>query len=403
MTSRADWNGPALFSYGFRPFFLAASVFALGVIPVWLLVWQGGITLGGPFNPVDWHVHEMLFGYAAAVFAGFLFTAIPNWTGRPPVNGWPLVVLSVVWLAGRLTAAGIPPLPPAWVMAIDCAFLLILLTMAGREVVDSRHWRSLLVMIPIGLFLTANVIFHIEAMGGGSAATAGRLGLAVVIFLITLIGGRIIPAFTRNWLAKRGETRMPATFGRFDGLCLATGAFALLLWAAAPHALLTGIALMAAGLLHLARLARWRGVATWPSPLLLMLHVAYLFIGAGLLANAAAAPGWLAPAAGIHLLGIGAVGGMTVSVMIRATRGHTGRNLVAGPWLTAAFALVVAAAIVRAAAGFLPAAIDSITVAAVLWTLGYGVLVAHLAPWVLRPSQTLQPAGPPSTPFAAPH
>jgi uncharacterized protein involved in response to NO len=387
MSRRDPYSGPALFSYGFRPFFLAAALFAVAVVPAWLCLWLGAITLAGPFQPVDWHVHEMLFGYAAAVIAGFLFTAIPNWTGRMPTRGWPLASLAALWLAGRLAVAGLVPLPPLAVMALDCAFLLAIVAMAAVEIVAGRNWRNLMVIAPTTLFLAANLVFHLEAMLTGTADVGRRLGIAVVVFLITLIGGRIIPSFTRNWLVARSP-RLPVPFGRFDGLCLAAGALALLAWTALPEAAPTVLLLALAGLLHLARLARWRGAATWRSALLLMLHVAYLFVPLGLLAAAAGAAGLVAPAAGAHLLGIGAIGGMTVAVMMRATRGHTGRSLVAGPWLTAAFALVAAAALVRACApdlAFLPG-LDGITVSAGLWTLGFAILAAHLAPWLVLPS-----------------
>ena len=295
MSRRDPYSGPALFSYGFRPFFLAASLFALAVVPVWLAVWQGRLTLAGPFQPVDWHVHEMLFGYAAAVIAGFLFTAIPNWTGRMPTRGWPLMALVALWLAGRLAVAGLLPLRPLAVMALDGAFLLAIVAMAAREIAAGRNWRNLMVVAPATLFLAANLVFHAEAMRAGSADVGRRLGIAVVVFLITLIGGRIIPSFTRNWLVQRAAPRLPVPFGRFDGLCLASGALALLAWTARPDGAPTALVLALAGLLHLARLGRWRGAATWPSPLLLMLHVAYLFVPLGLLCTAAAAAGIVPP------------------------------------------------------------------------------------------------------------
>ncbi|WP_297976914.1 NnrS family protein [uncultured Amaricoccus sp.] len=398
MARHAPYHGPILFSYGFRPFFLGATLLALGVIPVWLAVWQGAVTLAGPFAPVDWHVHEMLFGYAAAVIAGFLFTAIPNWTGRMPTRGWPLMMLAALWLLGRLAVAGLLALPPVGVMALDGAFLLAIAGMAGVEIVAGRNWRNLMVLAPVTLLFAANLTFHLEAMLTGTADVARRLAVAVVIFLITLIGGRIIPSFTRNWLVQHGARRLPVPFGRYDNLCLAAGALALVAWTARPEGWPTALLLALAGLLHLARLARWRGEATWPSPLLLMLHLAYLFVPLGLLATAGAALGLLPAAAGLHLLGIGAIGGMTVAVMMRATRGHTGRSLVAGPWLTAAFALVALAALVRAAS----AGVDGITVSAALWTAGYGILAANLAPWLVRPNPARRTPSRPAAP-ATPH
>lgn len=382
------YAGPALFSYGFRPFFLAASLFGLAVIPVWLMVWRGALVIGGPFTPVDWHVHEMVFGYAGAVIAGFLFTAVPNWTGRMPTRGWPLVLLAALWLAGRLAVAGqVPGLGPLGVALLDCAFLAAIAAMILREIVAGKNWRNLKVVVPVTLFLAANVVFHVEAWVQGGADIGRRLGLAVTLFLIMLIGGRIVPSFTRNWLSRQGATRMPVPFGRYDGACLAAGAGALAAWSLWPAAPASAALLVVAGVLHLVRLARWRGLATWRSPLLVMLHVAYAFVALGLLVAAAGAAGAMPAAAGLHLLGIGAIGGMTVAVMMRATRGHTGRSLEAGPVLTLAFAAIALAAPVRALLpGHWVGGVDGITLSAALWTLGFAALSLRLAPWLALPN-----------------
>ena len=389
MSANAEYSGPAVFSHGFRPFFLAAVLFGLAVIPVWLAVWRGALGLGGPFLPVDWHVHEMIFGYGAAVLAGFLFTAVPNWTGRMPVRGWPLAVLLALWVAGRLAVAGLLWLGPVGAMLFDSAFLLAVVGMVTREIIAGKNWRNLKVAIPVALLLAANVLFHVEAMTGGMADTGRRFGTAALIFLVMLIGGRIVPSFTRNWLTRQGATRIPVPFNRFDVACLAAGAAAMLAWTVVPDSSFTGGLLGLSAVLHGLRLVRWRGVATWRSPLLVMLHLAYGFLPVGLLAASLAAVGLAGPQAGAHLLGIGAVGGMTVAVMMRATMGHTGRPLVAGRILATAFAMVAVAAAVRAAgaAGFGPVP-DGITLAALLWTAGFLLLALRLVPWLAAPGVT---------------
>lgn len=385
--SRTNYNGPAALSAGFRPFFLAAVLFAAAVIPVWWMVWQGQWTLVSSFPPMDWHIHEMIFGYGAAVIAGFLFTAVPNWSGRMPIQGWPLLCLSVIWLIGRIALAGLLPLGPIGVAFADCAFLLAIAVIVAREIVAGQNWRNLKVVLPVGLLCAANITYHIEVILAGEADIGRRFGLALVLFLITLIGGRIIPSFTRNWLVKQGETRFPVPFGRFDAVVVAFGAAALLIWVARPEAAVTGGVLILSGVMHFARLSRWRAVATWRSPLLLMLHVAYGILAAGLMMTGAAAIGWIAAAAGMHMLGIGAIGGMTVAVMIRATLGHTGRALVAGPAFTLVFALICGAAIMRSA---LPevffAGRSGIEISAILWTLGFAILAIRLVPWLALPS-----------------
>ena len=386
MAARTDYSGPVLFSFGFRPFFLGACLFALAAIPAWLLIWRGTLDYSGPFLPTDWHIHEMLFGYGAAVVAGFLFTAVPNWTGRMPARGWPLALLSGLWLLGRLAAAGWLGLPALGVMAVDCAFLVAVITMIAREIIAGENWRNLKVLVPVTLLGIANACFHIEAMTEGAADVSRRLGIAVLIFLIMLIGGRIIPSFTRNWLAKQGAARMPVPFGKFDAVTLAFGAAALLAWTAAPWAAVSGALLLLAGLLHAARLARWRGLAARAEPLLFMLHAAYAMVPAGLLAAAAVPFGLLEPAAAAHILGIGAVGGMTLAVMMRAAMGHSGRPLVAGPALTAAFALVLGSAALRlAGAGTIAAGWDGISLSAVLWTAGFALMVLKVGPWLVSP------------------
>lgn len=386
MTQRDTYRGPALFSYGFRPFFLSATLFALCVVPAWWLVWRGDIGVGGPFLPTDWHVHEMVFGYGAAVVAGFLFTAVPNWTGRLPARGWPLAVLLALWLAGRLACAGLAGLGPVGVMIVDQAFLLAVAAMIAREIVAGRNWRNLKVLVPVSLLWLANVVFHAEAMARGGADLGRRLGIALLIFLILLIGGRIVPSFTRNWLAQRGSARLPVAFNRFDALCLGAGAAALVAWVVAPWSLLcAGLGALAAAL-HLARLARWRGHATWRSPLLLMLHLAYLSVPLGFASVAAAALGLVPSAVGAHVMGIGAVGGMTAAVMMRATMGHTGRPLAAGPALTGAFALILAAAAARVAGPTLSVgAVDGVGLSALLWTAGFALIALRIGPWLALP------------------
>ena len=381
------FRGPAFFSYGFRPFFLSAGVFACVIVPAWLLILTGRLELPGPFAPVDWHVHEMLFGYGSIVLAGFLFTAVPNWTGRAPLRGTPLVLLLGLWILGRAAVAGAFPLGAISVLLIEASFPASVLAIISAEVIAGRNWRNLVAVAPLLVFLAADVVFHLEVRAHGNSDVGRRLGFAALIFLIMLIGGRIIPSFTRNWLSKRGADRLPAPFGRFDASALLAGAAAQALWIVWPLAAGTGLALLAAAALHALRMARWQGARTLASPLLAMLHVAYAFIPLGLATlGLTALTGTVPIAAGLHLLGIGAVGGMTLAVMIRATMGHTGGALVAGPALTTAFLLLMAAALVRALAGELEVAgISGATVAAMLWTVAFGLFVARLAPHLLRP------------------
>ena len=375
-TSRPPYSGPALFSYGFRPFFLMAGLFALFVVPLWMAVWSGHVTLSGPFAPVDWHIHEMLFGYTSAVIAGFLFTAIPNWTGRLPTRGWPLMVLAALWVLGRIAVAGGLGLGPIQVMVLDCSFMTLIGAMVVTEIVAGRNWSNLKVVVPVLLYLVANVTFHLEVMAQGQAAIGRRLGFAMVVMLILLIGGRIIPSFTRNWLVKRGPGPLPAPFGRLDAVSLAATLPALMLWVALPDAAVSASGMMLAAGAQVIRLSRWLGWRTLASPLLLMLHLAFAFLPCGLFALGLAGFGIIPAAVGLHLLGIGGIGGMTLAVMMRASLGHTGRALEVGPMLAAAFACVALAAMVRVSA----TQEIGLWLAAALWAVGFAGFLVHYAP-----------------------
>ncbi len=288
---RRTYDGPPLFSYGFRPFFLLGSIYAGLAILVWLPVFYGEITLSSAFAPRDWHVHEMLFGYLPAVITGFLFTAIPNWTGRLPIQGKPLMGLVAVWLAGRVCVTFSAHTGWLVAMLVDAGFLLLVAAAAAREILAGRNWRNMNVVILLLLLLAGNIAFHLEAHFHGAADIAIRIGIAVVVLLISLIGGRIVPSFTRNWLVRENPGRLPVPFGRFDIVVVAVGALALSAWVVSPIGDLTGSALALAGLLHLVRLGRWAGDRTGRERLLLILHVGYAFVPLGFLLNAASAFG----------------------------------------------------------------------------------------------------------------
>ncbi|MEP2717440.1 NnrS family protein [Pseudophaeobacter sp.] len=386
MSPRPPFQGPALFSYGFRPFFAGASVFALLVVPLWLLIWRGELDYAGHFSSVDWHIHEMIFGYGSAVLAGFLFTAVPNWTGRLPIKGWPLALLCLVWVLGRIVLWGFDGISPVLVLALDGSFLFLVAAMIAREVIAGKNWRNLKVLVPVLLLAVANVLFHIEVMVSGASDYGRRLGIALLVFLIMLIGGRIIPSFTRNWLVKeRGkDAALPIAFSRFDALSLIVGVLALISWVLAPEAGVSGLLLLLAAVLHVARLTRWRGLSVLASPLLVMLHVAYFFVPLGVMVSGFAAFGLVEQVASVHLLGIGAVGGMTMAVMMRASLGHTGRALVAGRVLTIGFALLLLAAMVRILGVVIVQLEDvGVDLSAGLWTLSFALLCLRLLPWLL--------------------
>jgi uncharacterized protein involved in response to NO len=375
-------DGPAFLSYGFRPFFLGAGVVAVAAMALWIAAIVGGLPLGGDYGAVAWHAHEMLFGFGSAVLSGFLMTAIPNWTGQMPLAGRPLVILASVWLAGRLAMLGIGVVGAPAAVAIDAVFLPLMAFVCGRELVAGRKWGDLKVLGGIGIVALANVWFHAEILRTGAPGMSARAAVAGYVLLITIIGGRIIPSFTRNWLALRGETRLPEAFNRQDGAAIIAGLVALVVWIVAPD----GPAAVAAGLMGAAviwwRLSRWRGGATWRELLLLVLHVAFAFIGLGFLAIAAAAAGWLPGAAAMHVMMVGGIGGMMLAVMTRATRGHTGRAMTASRWTVASYFCLFGAALSRPAADLLGAA-WLLDLAGGLWIMAFALFLAEYGPMLL--------------------
>ena len=350
-----NYTGWPLFANSFRPFFLFAAIQAGLSILVWLPLFHGELSVSSAFAPRDWHVHEMLYGFLPAVITGFLFTAIPNWTGRLPIQGISLGGLLVVWLAGRAAVTLSADIGWAFALAVDAAFLALVVAAATREIIAGRNWRNLPVVMLVLILLAGNVAFHLEAHYEGAADVGIRVGIGVVVLLISLIGGRIIPSFTRNWLVKFNPGRLPAPFRRFDCAVIGCSAAALISWIVAPLSTIAGVAMAFVGALHLVRLARWAGDRTSRERLLLILHVGYAFVPFGFLLHALAVLGALPPSAGIHAWMAGAAGTMTLAVMTRASLGHTGQALTASPATQAIYAAVVLAALARVCAVVSPA------------------------------------------------
>ena len=383
LARRRNYVGPALFSYGFRPFFLAGSAWAAFGIALWLPQYLGEIALPTALRPTDWHVHEMLYGYVPAVVAGFLLTAIPNWTGRLPVNGPPLAALAALWLAGRVAMLLSAPIG-ALAATIDVAFLAVLAAAAAREIVSGRNWRNLRVLGVLAVLMAGNVVFHLEVLWRGAADYGIRIGIAATIGLITLIGGRIVPSFTNNWIARANPGRLPVPFSRFDAVALAGGGAALAAWPRAPHRMATGLLLIAAALLHAVRLARWAGDRTAAERLVLVLHVAYAFVPIGFALTGMAAISPAVPAsAGIHAWTAGAVGLMTLAVMTRASLGHTGQPLTATVATQAIYLGALTAAALRIVAAFVPDVL-LLHAAALAWVVAFGGFVVAYGPLLVR-------------------
>jgi uncharacterized protein involved in response to NO len=381
------YRGPAILSYGFRPFFLGGSIWAAAAMALFIPMLQGDLALPTTLNPIDWHQHELLYGFLPAIVAGFLLTAVPNWTGRLPVAGASLAALFALWLIGRAAVATSALIGAGAAAFADVLFLVALGVIVGREIVAGGNRNNLKVLVLVSLLAIGNLVFHIETATAGTADYGKRIGVAAAVLLISLIGGRIVPSFTRNWLAKRGPKNLPAPFGRFDAATIASSAIALAAWLFAPASAVTGAACGVAGALHFIRLARWRGYRTLAEPLITILHAGYLFVPLGflLMALAIAFPAIVTPVAAVHAWTAGAIGVMTLAMMTRASLGHTGHELTASPTVLAIYIFAVIAALSRIAAAFGIEPQIMLHTAAAGWILAFGGFAIVFGPLLVRP------------------
>ncbi|MGB3051822.1 MAG: NnrS family protein [Polyangiales bacterium] len=381
------------FSYAFRPLFLLATVYAIVVVPLWVAAWLGYLPFPAMLGaPSWWHAHEMIFGFAEAAVGGFALTAVATWTKRPPVSGAPLLMLSALWLIARILFS----LPSQRLLApaiiADLGYGGLLFGLMAREVIGARNERNYKVLLILGLLVASNAFFFLGATrNAGWTMTALHSGLWLIVILINLIGGRIIPAFTRNWLKRRFADRehqpmtLPPMFDRFDlfssGLLVG---FAIFQLADAPAKWTAVLGLLTSVLLFI-RLARWQGVRGVAEPLVWVLHVAFLWLPVGILLLTFAEVGLIPQTSGIHALTSGAFTTMILAVASRAALGHTGRPLESHPLLTAAYVLITVAAVCRVAATFGPAARVLLAVSAAAWCLGFICFAWRYAPILTRP------------------
>jgi len=374
-----------ILSYGFRPFFFAGAAYAALATPIWIAVFLGFLSPSGPFSGTAWHAHEMLFGYLGAVIAGFILTAVPNWTGRLPLSGAPLAGLVLLWLTGRLAVSFVPD--PLAAAILDIAFPAALAAAVWREVVAGRNVKNAPIAVMLSFFALASLLHHGEAAGLVSYGYATRLAIAVAGTLIALIGGRVTPSFTRNFLAKRGAA-LPAPFSRLDAAALAATPFSLLAWVFFPLAPATGAALVAAGILLALRLSRWRGLSVAREAILLILHIGYLWLAVSLclLGVSALSGGAFSETAAIHALTAGAVGTMTLAVMTRASLGHTGRAIVAGRQTRAIYLLVGVGALLRVVAPFVPSLyLLMVSASGLVWASAFVLFALRYGPILFSP------------------
>ncbi len=351
----------AFFSRGFRPFFFFGTIFAALIISLWVPWYLGIIEIPSALPPISWHNHELFFGYIPAIIAGFLLTAVPNWTGRRPASGMSLAILLAIWLLGRLAISFSLFLPPLLASFFALAFLPALIFIVGRDIVLAGNKRNLVVIVVLSALFLAQIFYHVEFLTTGDTLFGARLALAIILIMIMLIGGRIIPNFTRNWIRRFNPGPEPIGFARFDAIAMLVAIIALAAWVVLPAlpalgAKISGLLFLGAGLIHLARLWRWRPLRTVREPMLAVLHLAYLFIPVGfiLAGLAAIGDGAITTALTIHSWSVGTIALMTIAVMTRVTKGHTGRAQVANTSTLILFGAMLVAIFARLAAAVLP-------------------------------------------------
>lgn len=381
---------------GFRPFFLLAGAYGAASVLLWIAMLTGAGAPPAALPPMLWHAHEMLYGVIAAALAGFLLTAMANWTGTAPLAGVGLATLVGLWLAGRIAVWLPPSVPYVAVAIVDVAFLPVLAGYAARVLLAAGNRRNLVLVAVIGGFAAGNLLVHLDAWG--LAPGWGRIGLVLgvdaIALMLAIIGGRIVPAFTSNALAARGEPHAMPAMPWLTRLGPASVALLLVADLAAPGTPLVAAAGLAAAALNAARLARWRGGRSLGDPLLWVLHLGFLWLAAGLaLKGLAALSPALPESAALHAIGIGAAGTMILAVMTRATLGHTGRPLVAPRGIALAYLAVSGAAVLRIAAT-LPTGLPILALlhgAAGLWAFAFALFTAVAAPMLLRPRADRRP------------
>jgi uncharacterized protein involved in response to NO len=338
---------PVLLSYAFRPFFLFNGIYAILIVLAWLMTLHG---IGLPMATPLWHSHEMLIGFAMATVAGFSLTAVANWTGRPAVKGMPLALLVISWLAGRLAMMLYGWLPGSLIFLLDMLFPVLLSILLGREIIDGRSQRNY-VLVAIMVFVALlNVLYHLGANQWlpGYDRLAIYLLIHTIVVLVTIIAGRIVPAFTGNWLRSQGKTDMPVNSEMISQSALWLTIVVGLAASFKPMHPITGVLAFAAVLVHGFRLSRWKAFATTSNPLLFVLHVAYLWLPIAYALLGCAVFGWLfTPTAALHALTMGAVSSMVLAVTTRVALGHTGRLLQAARATVMAYWIFMIAVLIR--------------------------------------------------------
>ena len=379
----------SVFAYGFRPHFLLAGMAGLLLVPLWALSFVFGTPLGSGWPPALWHGHEMLFGFITSAIAGFLLTAVPSWTGQKGFAGVPLIVLTVLWLGARLLIASSGLWPALLTAAVDLAFLPALALLLAPPLLRQRN-RNTPLLIVLGLLWLTNLMFHVALLHNNPplALHALVIGIDIVLVLVTVVGGRIVPAFTTSAFRQRGITDLVRSSPLLTVFAVAAMGLVTVgdvLW---PDRPIAGVIAGVAAAVQAVRLLQWGTIRTLRQPIVWVLHVGYAWLPVGLALKAVALLTGAAFAAfWIHALTIGALTTMIMAVMTRASLGHTGRSLQVDPLITVAYLLLSAAAAMRVF-GLSPFRLNYPVViawSAFFWTTAFAIFVGVYSPILWKP------------------
>ncbi len=374
---------------GFRLAFLLAGIAAALLIPAWVAILVYGAPFGSDWPPTLWHAHEMLFGFIAAAIAGFLLTAVPSWTGRRGFGGAPLVVLGTLWLGARVLNATSASWPAALVLVVDVAFLTALAGLFAPPLLRERNRNTPLLLV-LALLVACNVVFH-RALGRHdppAAAHALLIGIDIALLLVTIVGGRIIPAFTATALRASGSTRRVRTRAGIDRAAITVMVLVGLVDLGWPGGRAAAAVAAIAALLQALRLLQWRTSATAGAPMVWVLHAAYAWLPLGLALKCVALLwGFAVSAFWLHALTVGVLATMILGVMTRVALSHTGRPMQADTLTTAAYVLLLLAALTRVFGLGLPG-IDYasvIVLSACFWSVAFALFLIVYGPMLWLP------------------
>jgi uncharacterized protein involved in response to NO len=377
--SHAIFDHP-VFNLGFRVFFALAGLSALILLVLWSAIFKGTLTQANYFSNTYWHAHEMLMGYSVAVIAGFLLTAVKNWTGKSTVTGKPLAILALVWLYGRVVPFYEGVLPDALIALVDFAFLPMLAYQVSKPILQARQYSNLIFVGLLLVLALANGLIHSEILGlqKNTAAIGIQVIMATIIVLILIIAGRVLPFFTHRGISAALVVRNPV----LDAVAIASAMLVFDLQMLGTTGILLALVAMVAALANLARVYQWHIQKIWYVPLLWVLYTGYGWLILGFLLTALAAFGLVLPSVAVHAFSIGGIGVLTVGMMARVSLGHTGRAMRVSNAIVIAFVLINLAAVFRV---LLPIAVPAwygsfVYIAMLLWLAAFALFVAVYLP-----------------------